>query len=209
MVAIFLGSLLQISAQAEISLGQVWGTAWTIGNIIVGTTTLTPAYKVESYDWYYRTGGLTQGAEVSVKKKMKWDKVTGLHFFHTKTQPVASPMTETTEPFMINSVNKLNLTCTVGNIPGQTYEYTITENHSEWVWLAQVETTGFWPDDGPWTVWLKAAGYKTECGNPFAKSDYFFWVPAEVTKTQGKSVSVGKANSILTYPFYLAKDFYK
>ena len=35
--------MIQPAARADFGFGEVVGTAWTIGNVIVGTTTLTPA----------------------------------------------------------------------------------------------------------------------------------------------------------------------
>ncbi len=86
---------------------------------------------------------------------------------------------------------------------------TVLETHKEWVWLAKVDQTGLWPDDGPWTVWLKTAGYKTGCNRPPPQADYYFWVPASVSKSGGQLVSLGTPNCILSYPFYLAHEFYK
>jgi hypothetical protein len=85
---------------------------------------------------------------------------------------------------------------------------TTLETHTEWVWMAKVEQTGFWPDDGPWTVWLKTSGYRTGC-NPRPPVEVYYWVDASIGKSGGETVSLGVPNCILNYPFYLANDFYK
>ena len=74
--------LLQPSVQAD-ALGMVVGTAWTIGNAIVGTTTLTPAYAVSS--WYQRQVISTpyQFGNNNVTRKVRRDMF-GVYFYDTK-----------------------------------------------------------------------------------------------------------------------------
>lgn len=194
-------TLVQPSVRADIAIGDVLGTAWTIGNIIVGETTLTPAYAVDSYFWYFKEN------VGSTTKKMRRDLL-GNYFYYTKFESPTLPTNENSFIFPIYSLNKLNLTCRYDLGGGNIVTITTIEKHTEWVWLSKVESTGLWPDNGPWTVWLKAGGNHTSC-NPSTPVPLFFWVPATVSKTQGQSVSVGNPDCNLTYPFYLASDFYR
>ena len=206
--------LMQPSAQAEMTVGEILGTAWTIGNEIVGETTLYPAYAINR--WYQRSVISTpyQFGNLDVTYQVNRDRL-GMYFYHTKivrdqADPFPNPRTST-NAFPVNSMNKLNMTC---------YSYTtnsdstvnVTTNitvqtASEVVWLDHVVKTGLWPDDGPWTVWLKTGGNHTSCSGPTPTKNYYFWVPASVSQGGGYvTVSLGTANCILNYPFYLTSN---
>jgi len=198
-------------ARAEIGLGDVWGTAWTIGNIIVGETTLTPAYAVKSYTFHdvLTNSGRIQG-DFNVTYKANRDLL-GNYFYYSVRQVAGGFYPPSDQPFPVQHINKLNKTCQSHwvALDGTTNVSTSTtlETHTEVVWMAKVEQTGLWPDDGPWTVWLKTAGYKTGCNRPSASS--YYWTPASIGKSGSDTVSLGTPNAILNYPFYLASDFYK
>jgi len=204
--------VLPFGANADVGLGEVLGTAWTIGDAIVGKTTLTPAYAVESY-FHRDSGWVTFGVPVSttvagstLTLKLTRSRVTGAYFYYKKIETTAG-VSEWTTPFPLNSINKLNMQCTTASL-GLTSTTITVDTHTEFVWLAKVESTGLWPDDGPWTVWLKTSGHKTKCVPTNTPPTIKFWIDAKVGKTGGKVVSLGTPNAILDYPFYLANDFY-
>jgi len=185
--------LMQPAARSEFTLGDILGMAWKIGEIVVGTKTLTPAYALDTWHHHFTEPGY------SATQKVRRARVTGQYFFYTKYHTPSTPVTEHTEAFPVNTVNKLNLKCGLS---------TTTETHSEFVWLAKVESTGLWPDNGPWTVWLKTSGNKTSC-NPTNVVALGFWVKASVSQSGGETVSLGNPNCDLNYPFYLASDYYR
>jgi hypothetical protein len=166
--------------------GQIIGTAWTIGNAIVGETTLTPAYAISSWTYRGRSKTPFYYDTVDYTQKMKRDRL-GNYFYYTKhvgypLPPPAGPVTSVSnDAFPVNSVNKINLSCAFldNTLPATS---TILETHTEVVWLEKVEKTGLWPDDGPWTVWLKTGGSKTSCSGPAANAaNYYYWVPATIS----------------------------
>lgn len=191
------------AARAEVGLGEIWGTAWTIGNVIVGETTLTPAYAVEYWYYYFRE------QSSSYTKRVTRSRITGEYFYYSKFQS-GSTVFESTEPFLLNGVRVLNVNCSWDSGNGQIGTSSNVEIHKEWVWMAKVEQTGLWPDNGPWTVWLKTSGQKNVSGcrtvNPVGT---YFWNSASIGKTGGQSITLGTPNCTLDYPFYLANDFYK
>ncbi len=111
-------------------------------------------------------------------------------------------------------MNKVDMTC-YSYFTNSDSTVSVTTNitvqtATEVVWLDHVVKTGLWPDDGPWTVFLKTGGYHTSCSGPTPTSNYYFWVPASIAQGSGYvTVSLGTPNCILNYPFYLANDFYK
>jgi len=188
-------------------------------NAIVGTTTLTPAYAVNS--WYLRSVLSTPEpfGNNNVTQKVTRDLL-GNYSYYTKIvitpampKPYPKPI-ENNNPFPVTSINKLNMTCSSSNINNLgTIELSTTttvQTETEVVWLDTVVRTGLWPDNGPWTVWLKAGGSKTGCGGPPPSQNNYYWAPATVSLGGGYvTVSVGTPNCILNYPFFLAEDFYK
>jgi hypothetical protein len=140
--------------------GQILGTAWTIGNAIIGETTLTPAYAVSSWTYRSRTTTAFYYANSDVTETMNRDLL-GNYFYYTKSvnwpySSTAAVTSVSSNAFPVNSMNKLNLSC-VSNYNTLPATSTLLQTHKEVVWLEKVERTGLWPDDGPWTVWLKRA----------------------------------------------------
>ena len=207
----------QPSAHADMTVGEVLGTAWTIGNAIQGETTLYPAYAIKR--WYQRKIVSTQYqfGNQDITYKVMRDHV-GVYFYNTKTirgpaDPYPNPRVST-NVFPVNSMNKLDVTCysyTTNSDSTVSVTTNITvQSATEVVWMDHVVQTGLWPDNGPWTVFLKTGGYHTSCSGPTPTSNYYFWVPASIAQGSGYvTVSLGTPNCILNYPFYLANDFYK
>ena len=210
--------VMQPSAQAQDGLGKVVGTAWTIGNAIVGETTLTPAYAISSWYQHQVVSTPYQFGNNNVTRKVRRDMF-GVYFYDTKIViDPADPFPHlrlSTNAFPVDSMNKLNMTCyylDINPITGATnlITNTIVQTHTEVVWLDTVVRTGLWPDNGPWTVWLKTGGYPTGCSAPPPTPNYYYWVPASIALGGGYvTVSLGTPNCIQNYPFYLASDFYK
>lgn len=78
-------------------------------------------------------------------------------------------VTNSTAPFPVDSVNWINMTCTFEWPNKGTVENNICD-HKIIAWLAKVETTGLWPQDGPWEVFvrtsnplIKPSNSKTNC----------------------------------------------
>lgn len=200
--------LTQTSVRAEIGLGEIWGTAWTVKNAIWGETTLTPAYAVETWTYRFKEVGLGPGTDGSITKKMWRNRITGDHIYYTKIQSVTSPVfPESNDPFMMTSINKINMTCKHDVGGGTIVTDTTLETHTEWVWLAKVESTGILPDNGPWTVWLKTSGYGVGC-DPRTPVSRHYWTPATLTKSAGQVVSLGVPSCVMDWPFYVANEFY-
>jgi hypothetical protein len=193
--------ILQPSLRAEIDLQDVLGASFTIGDIIVGQTTLTPAYAVET--WYH----YSREDSYSTLKRVKRARVTGAHFYYTKTQ-TPSAVTESTAAFSVDTVNRITRHCEYdyGNFVVKT---ALVEYHTEFVWMQKVEQTGMIVDEGPWTVWLKTSGAKVGGCDPRTPVSTYFWASASIGKSGGQVVILGNPNCTLDYPFYLAGDFYK
>jgi hypothetical protein len=186
--------LIPPSARAGIGLGEVWGTAWTIGNIIVGEVTLTPAYAVENWQRYVKEDPSSQ------TQKLRRSRVTGAYFYYTKVVHPGSA-TENEDAFVLDSISVINNNCTAGT--------SFVETHNEFIWMAKVEERGMISSDGPWTVWLKTAGQKIGRCVVRTPVDTYFWANASIGKSGGQKVTLGQRNCTLNYPFYLASDFYK
>ena len=200
--------------RAEIGLGDVLGTAWTIGDKMIGETTITPAYAVTDYTLHVEIYTITNGLPKFFYQygTFKYHRnLLGNVFFHTSAQiirGVSIPASD--QPFPIDSVDKMNMTCGGYTTNSNEVRYVGSlqvETHKETVWLAQVVSTGLWPDDRPWKVWLKTAGQKCNCSGPHGNC--YYWTPATVGKSGSEVVSLGTPNCILAYPFYLASEFYK
>lgn len=204
-------------ARAEIGLDDVWGTAWTIGNAIIGETTVTPKYAVTDYTWhsaaYTQTNGGPKNYSLYVTRKYHRD-LFGQVFYRSSKRIVQGGWYEaSSDPFPIEHVNKLNKTCVSYYTNANNEVYTVgsetIETHKETLWIESVNSTGLWPDNGPWTVWLKTAGSKTSCSGSYNFGNYYFWASATLNKSGHEVVSVGTPDCILNYPFYLTHDFYK
>jgi hypothetical protein len=209
--------MLTQQVRSEISLGVVLGTAWTIGDGIIGETTLTPAYCVTDYTFHFGTYSQTNSdpRKYNLYGTFKYHRdLLGNVFYHRSKRIVQGAYyPPSDEPFPVDHVNRLNMTCegystNANNEVIKAGSQTV-ETHSEMVWLDKVESTGLWPDDGPWKVWLKTAGSKAGCSRPASQASYYYWVSASLGKSGHQTVSLGNPNCTLSYPFYLASDFYK
>ena len=200
--------LMQIPAQAQIGIGDVLGTAWTVKNAVAGETTLTPAYAVVSYTYRQIVTGLGSNGDMNVTRLMQRDFV-GQYFYRSKAVDDAGNVTLSTNVFPINSLNQIGKTCVqvYGDKLGTNW---VLETHTETVWMASAISTGLLPDNGPWTVWLKASGYKTTvCDAPPPATGWSFYTPADIGRSGHTNILLGLPNCILNYPFYLSKEYYR
>lgn len=199
-------------ARAEISLGEVVGTTYSIVHEFVGTTTLTPAYVVESWNYHLKQTGWTNGDYVSVHYKCTRNRITGLWKFEYRSDGGRYGTNHNTEVFEPMHINKLNINCTypllVNGVTNMIHD-TQLESHTEWVYMKDVQRTGFVPDDGPWRVFLKTQIQKIKCSGNVGPNPNYTHIDADIPRSGGKLVSLGVPNSILQYPFYLTDDFYK
>ena len=178
--AILLG---EISGKASVPIGEIIGTAWTIGDAVVGTTTLTPAYAIESWDYTFKETGLGPPIDGKIRSLLRRSRTTGEYLYYRHVLRKNYTNQPITTAFILNSVNKLNMTCQTP-FGAKVLTTTTLETHTEFVWMASVVTTGFWPDNGPWTVWLKTGGNKTGC-NPRPPASLFFWTSASIGRSGG------------------------
>lgn len=203
-----------IPVKAEISPGEVWGVAWTIGNAIVGTTTLTPATMVDTYHRVYQVKNISNGRTTMTKNKLKLDFVTKAYFYNSESIAIDGTRTTSTAPFMLTGIHQMNYDVDVHGISTNILIRTETnvQKVTMRVWLAKVEKTGLWPDDGPWTVYVKTTGHK----GLFPIKRYFpqegpeinFWAPASLRQAGSQVVTLGTPTCFLAYPPYCGEQFY-
>ena len=190
---LFFGTAMMLAdpLRAEISFGDVWGTAWTIGNVITGETTITPKYAVTDWtshiDIHWTTNG--QGKWFFQYGTYKYHRdLLGNVSYRTSAQIIrGATVPPSNAPFPIESVNQMNMTCDGYSTNANTGEVIHStsvqlESHKETMWLDSVTSTGLWPEDGPWTVWLKTSGQKCNCNGPRNIPNYYFWTSASLSK---------------------------
>lgn len=162
-IVLILLSLLVLPLTAkteEISLGQIYGTAKTIGDAIVGETTITPAYALfkDDYRWAVDTETFTEHISDSIRRSM----VTGTYFYsrsYVFRATWGASSHSSTAPFPLNGVGRLNFSTyeeydPVLNLGPSSSK--ILENFSLAVWIASIKHTGLWPPNrGPYETYVK------------------------------------------------------
>ena len=214
-IALLLISCATHTARAELTvpqfLSEVWGTAWTVGNAIVGEVTITPAYAVKDWDYMFRAKWYHPPAGTGINRyKARLSLVTKQYFYTTDCKwPTYS--TNHTQPFPVNSVDRFNGTCQFRD-PEPDVDESWTCDHNVAVWAASVARTGLFAGDGPWQVYVKTTGNKltkssTACFfKPSALMN--FWGRAQISETGHQVITIGNPNCALAYPYALAREFY-
>lgn len=195
-------------ARAEgIGLGDIVGTAWTIGDAIVGETTLTPAYSINMWDWTFRARGTN--TDMYAHYHVRQSLVTKAYFY-TWSFRDRSFSTNGTQPFSVDSVDRVNWHCLNHWPEPEGLLEQGTQTHTILVWLAKVEHTGLWPDHGPWQVWVKTRGRQvpSDCRGIVDPSQRNYWAGASLYESGSETVTIGALSCHLEYPYAMGETWY-
>jgi hypothetical protein len=203
---------LLVNCAKAVGFGDILGTAWTIGDVIIGQTTITPAYRV-SY-WDYRAKVKNTRESGYGHWNVTRDVVLGQYFYKysmTATIDGQSGSTNSHEPFPVDFIGRWNYQRSAALKTGWgTAAYVL--DYKTTIWLESVVRTGLWPDRGPWTVWLKTTGtpFRFNWGSSQIENESArnYWGSVSLAESGHQTLAIGSPTCTLEYPFALGGDFY-
>lgn len=147
-----LAVLLALPATVQAQLSTYVGIAESIGNIIRGTTTVTPSFCINSWDSYGKTDDPDFGTERE-RLTVRYDHILGTYYYSQSVEYDPFPASTDTTPFPVSTVALQNFYCNDGEgtvtIAAQTYTIWIT---------CTVTSTGLTPPGPPYEVSFKTTG---------------------------------------------------
>jgi hypothetical protein len=189
---------LPVTLQSQ-TLGSFVGTAKTIGDIVRGTTTVTPSFCINSWDYYGKTSDPFYGIEKE-RDTVRYDHIIGTYFYSSYTEyDPFTPSTSSTA-FPVSSVRLQNFYCDdgAGTIT------TVAQTYTIWI-TCSVVTTGLAPPGGPYQISFKTIG--TSVPNtcfvvPTPGTSREFRKSYDVDPARGGIVGrVGNPNYVFGWPF--------
>ncbi len=161
------------TSQAAIPVFRVISGAAKVYGTIVGQTTVTPSYRINSWRQYHARG--YGQCSNSTDRSIEVDLM-GVPFYETYSQNSCGGTYSSTSPFALTSLVYQNFFCDRSVAPNQFWE-------REWelfdvkLWLASVTTTGLYPNTGPFEVQIlgRADQLATDCNSisPFSRQFAF------------------------------------